>query len=141
MTLTEDIRTASSGMRAGQFFSVGIVGAVFDTVVLTLIVEFGGIAPFWAKFASAEVTIALMFVLNDRWTFAGETPNALVPALKRFVRSNLVRVGGVAVALLVLYVLHGLFGIWYPLANIAGIGVGVGVNYVAESLFTWRVAS
>lgn len=141
MTLTEDVQALIGGVRVGQFLSVGIVGALFDTVMLTLIVEFGGVDPFWAKLVSAEATIVLMFVLNDRWTFAGEATGALRPALKRLVRSNLVRTGGVAVALSVLYVLHGHFGIWYALANIVGIGAGVVVNYVAESVFTWRVTA
>ncbi|MFC7177267.1 hypothetical protein [Halosegnis marinus] len=29
---------------------------------------------------------------------------------------------------------------WFVAAKVAGIGVGMVVNYVAESLFTWRVA-
>ncbi|MEE6210344.1 GtrA family protein [Salarchaeum sp. III] len=139
MTLTEDIQALIRGVRAGQFLSVGIMGALFDTLVLTLVVEFAGIEPFWAKFVSAEAAIILMFVVNDRWTFSGEAGGGLVPTGKRFVRSNVVRAGGVAVALSVLYVLNGQFGVWYALANVIGIGVGFVVNYVAESLFTWRV--
>jgi putative flippase GtrA len=32
-----------------------------------------------------------------------------------------------------------LYGVWYLLANAAGIGVGFQANYTFESLVTWRV--
>ncbi|NEU58820.1 GtrA family protein [Halorussus sp. MSC15.2] len=53
--------------------------------------------------------------------------------VRRFLKSNVVRTGGVGVAVLVLHVLHNVFGLWYLLANVAGIGVGFVVNYVFES--------
>ena len=49
MTLVDDAQALIGGVRVGQFLSVGIAGALFDTLVLTLVVEFGGVDPFWAK--------------------------------------------------------------------------------------------
>jgi len=133
------IRSLLRGVRAGQFLSVGIAGAILDTLVLTLVVELTGAAPVLGKVVSAEASIILMFIINDKWTFSGEAAESMTATIKRFLRSNVVRAGGVAVALTVLFVLNSVFGVWYALANILGIGVGFVVNYVAESLFTWRV--
>jgi putative flippase GtrA len=128
-----------SAVRFGQFLSVGVVGMVFDTAVIFLLTDIWSVPPLPAKLASAETAILVMFVLNERWTFArwGQArPTAL---LRRFLKSNLVRSGGVAVATAVLLALNIWFGVWVVLANVVGIGVGFVVNYVAESLFTWRV--
>lgn len=140
MSLTAYVQSLLRGIRAGKFLSVGIGGAVLDTLVLTLVVELTQVPPVYAKIVSAEAAIIAMFLVNDNWTFASEDVGSSTWAtLRRFARSNVVRAGGVAVALVVLYVLYDVFGVWYPVANVVGIGMGFVVNYVAESLYTWRV--
>ena len=129
----------ASAARFGQFLSVGVVGMVFDTAVIFLLTDLWNVGPFPAKLASAETAIVVMFVLNERWTFAQWGQTSSVSLARRFLKSNLVRSGGVAVATAVLLALNGWFGVWVVLANIIGIGVGFVVNYVFESLFTWRV--
>lgn len=133
------LESVSSGARFGQFLSVGATGAVIDNVALAGFVEFGGLDPLTAKVLAAEISIILMFSINESWTFSDFGKKNPTAVLRRFLRSNAVRVGGVAVALGVLAVLHDGFGVWYLAANIAGIGVGFVVNYFAESLFTWQV--
>lgn len=125
--------------RAGQFVSVGVVGAVVDMVTLSLVVETGVFGPAVGKVVSAEAAIVVMFFANEEWTFTEHGSSALGALIGRFFRSNLVRAGGVGVAWLVLVVLVRGFGVWYLLANAAGIATGAVVNYVAESLVTWRV--
>lgn len=123
-----------------RFLSVGAIGAVFDNIVLVGTVEFIGMAPMVAKVLSAELSIVLMFVINEHWTFSGQGDDGLRKLAKRFATSNFVRLGGLIVGLGVLYVLHRLLGIWYLPANIAGLGIGFVVNYVSEGLFTWDVS-
>lgn len=133
------VRALASSVRFGQFVSVGVVGFFVDNAVLALCVELFGLSLLAAKLVGAETAIVVMFVLNERWTFAdagGSSPREL---LRRFLTSNLVRVGGVGVATGVLLTLNGLFGVWYLLANVIGIGVGFVVNYTFESLVTWRI--
>lgn len=130
-----------SHARFGQFLSVGVLGAIVDNLVLAGLVELAAVTPLWAKVASAEAAVILMFALNEHWTFSEFSTENPLSVIRRFVRSNVVRAGGVMVALSVLAVLHGFLGVWYLAANITGIGVGFAVNYVAESLFTWQTQS
>ena len=139
MTPIEYGRSLASGPRLGQFASVGFLGATVDMAVLVAVVEITGVAPVLAKVVAAEAAIFVMFCVNERWTFS-QFGRSTFPALtRRFLKSNLVRVGGVSVAVGVLFLLHNGFGMWYVLANVIGIGTGFFVNYTFESLFTWRV--
>lgn len=127
-----------SNIRFGKFLSVGFVGMLVDMSILTLLVEFGSLTPTLAKIGSAEASIMVMFVLNDRWTFNESGNENAKELLRRFARSNVVRWGGAGVALLVLHLLTTTLAVWYLLANAIGIGIGVIFNYVFESLITWK---
>ena len=157
-----------SGVRFGQFVSVGAVGAVVDTIVLLTLAEGLGVLPELATLAGIESAILVMFAVNERWTFAGEGVPGRGPLLGRLKRSHAVRVAGsltqFGVFVLVYRVLFvpltlgqipgwsvlaGVLGfrpatlagldVWLLVAKGTGIGVGMVVNYVFESLFTWRV--
>lgn len=135
----ERLRAITSGLRFGRFMSVGVVGFVVDTLVITVLTEALALGPLLAKLGSAESAIIVMFVLNERWTFGRWGETDLRSLGRRFLTSNVVRTGGVAVATTVLLVLNGWFGVWVPIANAVGILVGFVVNFVFESLLTWRV--
>ena len=157
-----------SGARFGQFVSVGAVGTVFDTLTLATLGLVFSVPEFWAKAVGVEVAVLVMFVVNERWTFAGEGAAGRRPFLRRLGKSHLVRSGGVAVQLAVYWVLTartpvelvvpagppgalaalpvgGLWAtvagrdLWFLAASPVAIAVAMVVNYVAESLFTWRV--
>ena len=137
-----------SGVRFGQFASVGVVGAIVDNSVLTVLRLGFDVVPELAKAAGIESAIVVMFLLNDRWTFAAEGNSDRDSILRRFLTSNLVRVGGIAVQLAVfsLLIRRTDFSIvvagediWFLAASLIAIGVAMFVNYVSESLFTWRV--
>ena len=136
-----------SGRRFGKFASVGVVGAVFDVTTATLLRELG-VFPELAVFVGIEVAILVMFLLNDNWTFAEEGASGVGAALRRLFRSNLVRVGGIAVQLGTFTLFYRVVALdlpvagidgWFVVSKVAGIGTGMVVNYVAESLVTWRV--
>ncbi|WP_152040538.1 GtrA family protein [Salinigranum salinum] len=136
-----------SGTRFGKFASVGAVGAVFDVTTATLLRELG-VYPELAVFVGIEVAIVVMFLLNDNWTFAEQGAAGIGATLRRLLRSNLVRAGGIVVQLATFRFLFRVVALelevagvdgWFVLSKIAGIGTGMIVNYVAESLVTWRV--
>jgi putative flippase GtrA len=137
-----------SGVRFGQFASVGVVGAVFDNVTLASLRLGFGLPEMVAKAAGIEVAILVMFLVNERWTFAEHGRSGRLPFARRLGKSHLVRSGGVAVQLVVYWVLTqrlavtlDLFGrdLWFLAASPIAIGVAMVVNYAFESFFTWRV--
>jgi putative flippase GtrA len=134
--------------RLGQFVSVGVAGATLETAVVAVLTAGLAVQPLAAKVVGAEASITLMFLLNDRWTFAEEGGVGLLARLQRYLKSHTVRLGGLAVAFATLYVLTAwtdarlvVFGadFWPTVANVLAIGAGMSLNYVAESLVTWRV--
>ncbi|WP_380681308.1 GtrA family protein [Salinigranum sp. GCM10025319] len=136
-----------SGTRFGKFASVGAVGAAFDVTTSTVLRELG-VFPELAVFVGIEVAVVVMFLLNDNWTFAEQGAAGVRAALGRLLRSNLVRAGGIVVQLLTFRFFYRVVALeltvadvdgWFVVSKVAGIGTGMLVNYVAESLVTWRV--
>jgi len=139
-----------SGMRFGQFVSVGAVGATAETIVVAILTAGYGVVPQLAKAVGAEVSITLMFLINDRWTFAEAGAAGLLPGFRRFLKSHLVRAGGLLVGFAVLTALTSWTDVtlvvagadlWPTVANAIGIGCGMILNYLTEGLFTWRVGA
>ncbi|MEF8790940.1 MAG: GtrA family protein [Haloarculaceae archaeon] len=140
-------RSLLSASRFGRFASVGVVGAAFDVTTSTLLSELG-VFPELAVFVGIEVAVVVMFLLNDNWTFARQGAAGLRAALGRLLRSNLVRAGGILVQLATFRFLFRVVALdldvagvdgWFVVSKVAGIGTGMVVNYVAESLVTWQV--
>lgn len=139
----------ASGLRISKFMAVGVVGAVFDTGVLVVLTEVFGVLPEIATVIGIEVAILVMFILNERWTFS-EVATRNDSFIRRIFRSHLVRLSGsftqFVVFLLIYRVLYTAVFIyevdmWLFVAKVGGIGIGMAVNYVFESLFTWKVTS
>jgi len=137
-----------SGVRFGQFASVGVVGAICDNTVLTLLTLGVGLSPELSKVFSVESAIVVMFLINEHWTFADQGAPGVRPKFRRFLTSNLVRSGGTAVQLVVFYVVLNYVDVqlvvagrdlWFIVASVVAIGMAMTVNYLAESLITWRV--
>jgi putative flippase GtrA len=137
-----------SGVRFGQFVSVGVVGAISDNTVLAVLGLAFGVGDMWAKAAGVETAILVMFLVNEHWTFAGQGDAGRRSFAKRLGKSHLVRSGGVAVQLAVYWLLTQWLAIelvvagtdlWFIAASPLAIGVAMLVNYVAESIFTWQV--
>jgi len=137
-----------SGVRFGQFVSVGVVGAVADNTVLTILGLAFGVPELWAKAAGVETAILVMFLVNEHWTFSGAGSTGTRAFLGRMGKSHLVRVGGVSVQLAVYWLLTQQLtvelvvadtDIWFIAASPIAIAAAMSVNYVFESLFTWQV--
>lgn len=144
-----DLRDALfAPIRMGQFVGVGAVGAAVDLSVSSVL-TLGAVLPAeWAKLVGAECAIILMFLINDRWTFADHGEGELVAKFRRFIKSNVVRSAGLFVQFVVVYLLTTRLDVTvvvsgtdlWPLITLPiAIGCSVALNYVAESLLTWRV--
>lgn len=144
------LRPLARADRIGQFISVGVAGASLETAIVFVLTGLWTVAPLPAKAVGAEASISLMFLLNDRWTFAEEGKTGVLAVVRRYLKSHVVRLGGLTVAFTTLYVLTSWTDVqlvlagadfWPTIANVVGIGVGMTLNYVAESVVTWRVLS
>jgi putative flippase GtrA len=143
----ETVAALASGVRFGKFVSVGAVGAAFDVTITTALIVGLGVLGEYAKLVGAEVAIVVMFAINERWTFSELGAPGAWPTLTRFLRSNLVRSGGLAVQFLIVRGFRQLelsmvflgVDVWQLIPIPIAIGASVLLNYIAESLLTWRV--
>ncbi|GAA0249514.1 GtrA family protein [Haladaptatus pallidirubidus] len=157
---SEHIEAVISIVHFGQFLSVGAVGTVCDNIVLLLLSETGIAAALAAtlkisdsslivaKIVSIETAIVVMFLLNEHWTFGDEGAAGTSALFHRLGKSHIVRTGGVAVQLIVFTTVYRVFNVtlslmgidlWLLIANGCGIVIGMIINYISESLFTWRI--
>lgn len=135
--------------RFRQFATVGIIGAIVDLSISVPLALFTDLPPEIAKFLGAEAAIILMFTLNDRWTFADARSATLFHWLRRLVKSNLVRSGGIVIQLTAVFLLTrigmtldiGGIDVWPVIVMPIAIGCGFIFNYVGETLITWRMLS
>lgn len=168
--LLGELAALRSKVRFGKFVSVGVVGAVCDTTVLVALTAGAGMLPELATLVGIETAILVMFAINERWTFADEGAADRRSLVGRLKRSHLVRAGGSLTQFVVFVIVYRVFflpidlgqigafwvvvralglaggglagfDLWLIVAKGTGIGVGLFVNYVAESLFTWRVTT
>ncbi len=134
--------------RFGKFASVGLIGATIDLSISTTLVLMTTLPPEFAKLVGAEAAIVTMFLINDRWTFPNHGTAGIRSKLGRLLRSNLVRAAGIGIQLTVVFLLTRRdvvvtvagTNVWDALTMPIAIGCAFLINYVAESLFTWRVA-
>lgn len=147
--MNRQVSALLSGVRFGKFVSVGAVGAVFDLTVSSALIVLFDVLPEIAKVAGAEVAIVVMFFINEFWTFADEGADGALPRLRRLLKSNVVRSGGVAVQFLIvrgfgsLALSFTVFGVdlWNLIPLPIAIVTSMLINYVLESLVTWQVAA
>jgi putative flippase GtrA len=144
---TNIIDELAHARRIRRFVSIGAVGFCFDVATATALSEFG-LFPELAALIGIEISVVIMFLLNDNITFATEGLAGIIPTFRRLLKSNLVRIGGITVQLLVFSGFYRGINVtfivasvdaWFIVSKVAGVGVGMIVNYVAESLFTWRI--
>jgi len=136
------------GVRFGKFVSVGAIGATFDLTTLIVLTEALDLHWAIANAISIEVAILVMFVVNENWTFASAGGDGRGSLGRRLLRSHMVRAVGssiqyvlFATVLFLVTVEVSLYGIdlWVIVVKGGSIGMAMMVNYVFESLFTWRV--
>lgn len=137
-----------SGVRFGKFVSVGAIGAAVDVTVLLILSQVFGVLAEVATLAGIESAILVMFLINDRWTYASEGDVGRRPLVRRLIRSHGVRAIGSLTQFAIFVLVYRLLfvevtaleiDLWLLVAKGLGIGVGMVVNYTFESLFTWRV--
>ncbi|MDL0138598.1 GtrA family protein [Halobacterium salinarum] len=119
---------------------MGIIGLIVDNATLAALVSGFDTSISLGAIISKELSIIIMFFLNEYYTFADRrTPGEHIRQIYRFAKSNAVRAVGGAIGIAVLLFVNNVFGIWYLAANIIGIATGFFANYTLESIVTWKV--
>ena len=133
-------RDARLGRHARRFIRFGIVGGtgvLVNNALLLALVELLRVPAIPAAIVATECAIVSNFFLNDRWTFRDISRANGRPWPRRFLSYNLLTLGGLVISVGVLALLHGVAGVHYLVANLAGIAVGTLWNYGTNHQWTW----
>jgi dolichol-phosphate mannosyltransferase len=81
---------------------------------------------------AVELAVVNNFFWNNRWTFACRSAS-----LARFVKFNAASLAGLTFNVITVWGLTRT-GLYFLMANLVGIGVGVAVNYACSVVWVWR---
>ncbi|MBI4496564.1 MAG: GtrA family protein [Chloroflexi bacterium] len=136
--MSQDERTGAPWRAVGRkllrFSVVGAVGVAVNTVALYIFYGLAGLPLIIAAALAIETAIIHNFWWNDSWTFgqgqrAGRWP--------RFLKFNAVSLGGLGIATGTLWLLVTLGGVYYLVANLAGVGLATLWNFGVNLAWTW----
>lgn len=130
-----------------KFGLVGVVGTIVDFFFYKLFINQFLVAPATSKGFSAEIAILNNFMLNNFWTFRYRKTNTNF--WQKLGIFNLVSLGGLAIGVLIVKLLHSIFGDgflvfgnfkiaynnFYFFATIPPVLIW---NFVVNHLITWR---
>ena len=119
-----------------RFCIVGAIGFLINEGLLWILAGMLGIYYLYAAVVGIELSIVSNYILNTVWTFKGNMQED--SKLKGFFRYNLVCLAGVAINLIVLWLLTEFAGLHYLISNIFGIACGVLWNYSASVRWIWH---
>lgn len=130
-----------------KFGLVGFIGTMVDFVFYKIFINYFGFPPATSKGLSTEIAIINNFILNNFWTFKyRKTKTGFLHKLGLF---NLVSLGGLAIGVLIVKLLHSLYedgfveiggrnfayNNFYFFATIPPVMIW---NFVVNHLVTWR---
>ncbi len=119
-------------MRLAKFLVVGGTGVVLNNVALYAFYQLLRLPLVVASALAVTLAIANNYLLNDRWTFSRQAAS-----LRRFLRFTLVSLVGLIVTTATLWALVTLLGVHYLVANVVGIALGTGSNFLGNLNWTW----
>lgn len=116
-----------------RFLVVGGSGALVNSAALFVLYQLVGLPIVGASALSVELAIASNFVWNDRWTFRNTSLS-----MTRFVKFNVVCLGGLVITTATAWVLVQQAEINYLLANLIGIALAATFSFIANLAWTWH---
>lgn len=120
-----------------KFSIVGGSGVIVNMGILILLTRLFNIPLEIASPIAIELSIISNFILNNIWTFGDRTVE--ISLLTKFIRFHLVAISAGVVNYLILLALVYGFDILDIIANLIGIAAATIVNYLLNSLWTWRI--
>jgi dolichol-phosphate mannosyltransferase len=120
-----------------KFGMVGISGILVNMGVLYYLKEFAGFYYLVASFFAIELSILNNFLLNDLWTFRSSGDHKLSSRWHRLVAFHIVSAGGLVINMGILWLLTGIFGVYYLVSNLVGILIAFAWNFLVNRRITW----
>ncbi len=119
-----------------KFSIVGVSGILVNMGILFILTEYFHILYLISSIIAIEISIISNFLLNDIWTWKDRIKKKFI---YRFVQYHIsVGITAVLVNWGILFILTELFGVYYLISNLIGIGVGTLSNYIINDLWTFR---
>jgi len=91
---------------------------------------------FVASVISIELSIIFNFLFHDNWTFKTRKKDGLL--ITRFLKFNLTSAGSPIIQLISILVAFRIFSLHEQIGLVIGVGVGLFVNYLANTLWIWK---
>lgn len=123
-----------------RFGLVGFSGIFVNMGLLYALTEIVGIYYLVSAAIAIELSIVNNFIWNDVWTFKSAGDLRFERKVQRFASFQAVSVGGLAINMVVLYLLADIAGVYYLVANLAGILIAFAWNYGVNRHYTWMRA-
>jgi putative flippase GtrA len=118
-------------VRAAKFAAVGVVGVGVNTASLYALRVWEGMPLIPATVLAVELAVLSNYLLNSRWTFAGQAGS-----LRRLLRFNVSSLGALAVNIVCVWLLVRA-GIYFLVADLVGIAAGFAVNFSLSVAWVW----
>jgi dolichol-phosphate mannosyltransferase len=119
-----------------KFALVGLSGILVNMGFLYLLSELLHIYYLIASIIAIEISIISNFFLNDLWTWSDRKKKKLFNRLYQYHIS--VGLTAIFVNWLLLFILTEVFGIYYLISNLIGIGCGTLFNYILNDVWTFK---
>ncbi len=129
-----------------RFGVVGFSGVFVNLGALWMLADRLGVPDVAASALAIEISIVWNFFLNDAWTFSDRNAQARAGYLVRMFRYNVVSLVGLLIQLGTFVAATSLVerllaldspGLWKYPAQLAGIAVAMGWNFVSNFYWTW----
>lgn len=121
-----------------RFGLVGLSGIFVNMGLLYALTEIAGFYYLVSAVIAIELSIVNNFVWNDVWTFQSARGLRFGRRIQRFLSFQAVSMGGLIINMLVLYLLADVAGVYYLIANLAGILIAFAWNYAVNRHITWK---
>ncbi|WP_292392083.1 glycosyltransferase [Methanoculleus sp. UBA303] len=121
-----------------RFGLVGLSGILVNMGLLYALTEVAGLYYLISAAIAIELSIVNNFVWNDIWTFGAADNLRLERKIQRFGSFQAVSMGGLVINMAILYLLADVAGVYYLVANLAGILIAFIWNYAVNRHYTWK---
>lgn len=119
-----------------KFAVVGLSGVFVNMGILYFLTEQFHFDYWFASIFAIETSILSNFTLNNFWTWGERKKKHLLNRILQYHVS--VGITAMLANWLLLVLLTEIFGLYYMVSNLIGIGVGMTANYIINDLWTFK---